>query len=281
MSALSLGLIAALCWGLHDVLVRRVSQSVAILPALLMVLTAGTVLQVALLPVAPEHGAVTGPALAGALLAGVFYLLASVGLYAAFQRGPVRLVAPLIASYPILSVGYAALSGAPVSALQWMAVFAIIIGVSIVAAMSDDGAMDVPSKPRTIVYALLAAVGFAGTFALGQAAGEVAGHLTASLITRVTSIALLAAYLTSRRLPLLPPSSAWPVLIVMGLLDGVALYAVLSAGGLPDAQYAAVAASTFGLLTIVLAWVFLKERMTSPQWAGCAVAFGGIGYLAL
>jgi drug/metabolite transporter (DMT)-like permease len=35
------------------------------------------------------------------------------------------------------------------------------------------------------------------------------------------------------------------------------------------------------LLTIVLAWLFLKERMTRAQWAGCAVAFCGVGVLAL
>jgi len=67
----------------------------------------------------------------------------------------------------------------------------------------------------------------------------------------------------------------------MGIADGIALACVLSAGGLPDAQYAAVAASCFGLLTIVLAWAILRERMTSLQWFGCALAFGGIGYLAL
>jgi drug/metabolite transporter (DMT)-like permease len=55
----------------------------------------------------------------------------------------------------------------------------------------------------------------------------------------------------------------------------------VSAGGMPDAQYAAVAASIFGLLTIVLAWALLGERMTRPQWLGCATAFAGIGYLAV
>jgi EamA domain-containing membrane protein RarD len=36
----------------------------------------------------------------------------------------------------------------------------------------------------------------------------------------------------------------------------------------------------FGMFTIVLAAVFLKERMTMPQWGGCMAAFLAIGYLA-
>jgi drug/metabolite transporter (DMT)-like permease len=56
---------------------------------------------------------------------------------------------------------------------------------------------------------------------------------------------------------------------------------VLSAGALPDAKYASVASSLFGMLTIILAWIFLRERMTKSQWAGCAVAFLGVGYLAV
>jgi len=46
-------------------------------------------------------------------------------------------------------------------------------------------------------------------------------------------------------------------------------------------EFAAVAASTFGMITIILAWLFLKERMTPGQWFGVAICFFGIGYLAL
>ncbi|WP_134012191.1 EamA family transporter [Litoreibacter halocynthiae] len=129
--------------------------------------------------------------------------------------------------------------------------------------------------------ALIASVGFAVTFTNGQAATEMASDLPVILITRLVSIARLAALMILRHLPFNPGRSAMPVLIAMGCLDGVALMAVLSADGLPNAQYAAVAAAVFGLLTIVMAWAFLRERMGPTQWAGCLVAFTGIGYLAL
>jgi drug/metabolite transporter (DMT)-like permease len=281
MSALTLGLIAAFCWGFHDICVRYISQNTPLMASLLTVLSAGLVFHLGLMGVSDGFIALPRDALWLSIASGVFFLIASLGLYGAFQRGPVRLVAPIIASYPILSVGWAAARGAQITGFQWSAVIAIVVGVSIVAALSDDSAGDVPPKGKTILYAGIAAIGFAGTFALGQWATTLSHDLPVALVTRVTAIVLLVGGILMWRLPAWPGRRAFPVLCLMGLADGVALISVISAGGLHDAQYAAVASSVFGLLTIVMAWAFLKERMTVPQWAGCAVAFCGIGYLAL
>ncbi len=276
-----LGLIAALCWGFHDICVRFVSQSVPLLASLLTVLVVGLTFHLGLMVVMDGFAPLPAPAMGLSVASGAFFLMASLGLYGAFQRGPVRLVAPIIASYPILSVGWAALSGVPVHPLQWLAVLAIILGVSVVAALADDAATDVPPKGRTIFYAGVAAVGFAGTFALGQWAATLSHDLPVTLVTRVVAIALLIGVIGWFGLPFWPGLRAVPVLALMGIADGIALYCIFSAAELPDVQYAAVAASTFGLLTIVLAWAILREPMRAMQWAGCAVAFAGIGYLAL
>jgi drug/metabolite transporter (DMT)-like permease len=50
---------------------------------------------------------------------------------------------------------------------------------------------------------------------------------------------------------------------------------------LPHAEFAAVTSSIFGVVTILLAWAFLKERLGALQWGSVAVVFAGIGYLAL
>jgi drug/metabolite transporter (DMT)-like permease len=67
----------------------------------------------------------------------------------------------------------------------------------------------------------------------------------------------------------------------MGIADGIALYAVQSDASMPNAKYAAVTSSMFGLPTIDLAWMFLKERMSLAQWAGYVVAFAGVEILAV
>lgn len=281
MSALGLGLIAALCWGFHDICVRFLSQRVPISAAIFTVLFTGLIFHSGLLVVRGDYHALPREAVWLSVAAGGFFVMATYGLYYAFKRGPVRLVAPLIASYPILSVGLAMAQGQSIGAYQWAAVIAIVVGVAIVAMLSDTGEDDSPPKGRTILYALIAAVGFSGTFALGQAAAEISHEMVTTLVTRVFAVALVFSIILAMRQIFWPGWGALPWLVAMGIADGIALLSVLSAGSLPNPQYAAVTSSMFGLLTIVLAWAILKERMTALQWGGCMIAFSGVGYLAL
>jgi len=281
MSTLALGMIAALCWGFHDICVRFLSQKTPLSACIFTVLLTGLVFHIGLMTATGGFAPLPPQALWLASGAGVFFVIATFGLYYAFQRGPVRLVAPLVAGYPILSVGLAAATGTPVSALQWLAVAAIVTGVATVAALSDDSTDEVPAKGPTILYSVIAALGFAGTFALGQHAAELGGEMPSTLITRILAVGLTVTVLVVFKLPFWPGKGALPLLVAMGVADGIALLCVFSAGRLPDPQYAAVTSSMFGLLTILLAWLLLKERMSLPQWGGCIVAFCGVGYLAL
>ena len=220
-------------------------------------------------------------AFAYATIAGIFFVIASFGLYHAFKRGPVKLVAPVIASFPILSISWAIWMGTPVSSLQILAVLAIIIGVSIVAVMSDNSLEKIPPIGKTILISLIASTAFAVTFAAGQAAAELSPHMSVTLVTRIISILLCIVVIYFAGLSYWPNRPAIPWLIAMGCADGIALWCVFSAGALENPEYASVTSSIFGLITILLAWVFLKERMTTMQWIGCIITFLGVGYLAI
>ena len=280
MTSLSLGLIAALCWGLHDITIRYLSRTVPLMAALLVVLTVGALFQTGVILSRGEGFAVSSAAAGYAVGAGLAFLAASVGLYFAFERGPVRLVAPIIAGFPILSITFAVLGGSTISLLQAAAVLAIVFGVGIVAALSDHSDEAIPPIGPTIALAAFSAAGFASTFKLGHIAAELSGELPTTLVTRLTALGVLLAFLLARRMPLWPGRTAMVPLCAMGLLDGVALLSIMSAAALPHPEYASVASSLFGLLTILLAWILLKERMTMSQWGGCLIAFAGVGYLA-
>ena len=281
MNTLALGMIAALCWGFHDICVRFLSQKTPLSACIFTVLLTGLVFHLGLTGVTGGFAPLAAEAVWLSLGAGAFFVVATFGLYHAFERGPVRLVAPLIAAYPILSVALAAASGTVITPLQWAAVVSIVSGVAIVAALSDTSTDKAPPKGPTILFSLIAAVGFAGTFALGQLAAELSGEMPTTLVTRILAVGLTVVILLAFKLQFWPGKRALPLLISMGIADGIALLCVLSAGSLPDPQYAAVASSMFGLLTILLAWLLLKERMSIRQWGGCIVAFCGVGYLAL
>lgn len=281
MNALALGLVAALCWGIHDVTVRKVSQTVPLMATLLGVLIVGALFQTGVLAVTGGFTALPRAALVYSALSGVAFTLAGATLYAAFHRGPVRVVAPVIGSYPILSVALASYTGATVTPWQWLAVLAVVVGIAAVAVFARDTQEETPPLGPTLALSVLSAFGFFATFAFGHEAAKLADDLPSILVTRVTSVAVLLAVMMAMSLPLWPGRRALLAIAVMGVLDGIALLCVLSAGDLPSAEYAAVGSSIFGLITVILARIFLSENMTLAQWSGVAVTFAGIGYLAL
>lgn len=216
-----------------------------------------------------------------AATAGISFLLANIGLYFSFARGPVRLVTPIIACFSVISVGIAIVEGASLTAGHAIAIGVLMLGIAIVGFATPEDDQTFPPVGPTIAFAMLAAVGFAGTFKLGQLAAEASGDLEATLISRLTAFAVLGAVLLVRAKPISPGRHALLPLVAMGLLDSIAIFSVISAAPLPNPEYAAVATSTFGLLTIVLAWGLLKEAMGMRQWLGCLMAFSAVGYLAL
>lgn len=277
MQALLLGLGAALAWGLHDLLVRRIAPGSNVLGQILLVAAVAVV--VLLLPGAADLPDMSARAITLAVLAGVSYVLAFVGLFRAFGLAPARVVSPVLGAYPLLSMLAAALSGATVSALDWLAVVVVVAGVAVVALLARQDAARGPVR-AALLWAALGAGGFAATFAFGQAASVGNLSLGAGLITRLSGLTCLLALLAVQRPSLEPMRRHWRLLIAMGLLDTAALALVMLAGGRPHAEYAAVAASLFGVVTILLAWQFLGEKVRPAQWLGIALVFAGIAQLA-
>jgi drug/metabolite transporter (DMT)-like permease len=281
MISLALGLMAALIWGLHDFGVRFVTAKSAALSAFLVVLVSGAVLLGPLSVAAGDWQAMIGRAYGLAALSGLSYVLGGVGLFKAFAIGPVRLVAPIAGSYPMLSVGWAAFLGQPVSLGQWLAVLAIVVGIAVVAFRAEDHGATGGQQGAAMGWAFAGAVGFALTFSFGHAAAQAGSELPAQFVGRVCSALGLGAVLLAIRYEWrIDRAHRW-LLAGMGVLDVTALGLVLVAGGLPNPEFAAVTSSIFGIVTIILAWRFLREPMVAAQWLGVAIVFAGIGYLAL
>ena len=84
MISLTLGVLAALLWGLHDFCVRYVSARSAPLPLLVTVLGTGSLLLLPLAAAWGDWGAMSGRAFGLAALSGLAYMLGCIALYDAF-----------------------------------------------------------------------------------------------------------------------------------------------------------------------------------------------------
>ncbi|MFZ1468457.1 MAG: DMT family transporter [Paracoccaceae bacterium] len=280
--SLGFGISAALAWAVHDLLVRKLTQSAAILPLMLTVLAVGSLALVIPSVLTGGWQTLDWAAIWPALAAGVTYMAGMGGLYQALSRAPVRVVAPVLGAFPMLSLGIAAAQGRAVGLVEWLAVAAIVAGIAWVALSGRGGHGQLRgSLGAALGWAVLGAMGFAATFALGQAAARAGAELPTMAITRVTALAGVLVLSLASRSPLRAAPGMGRALIGMGLLDALALALVTASARLPHPEYAAVAAALFGVLTIVLAWRFLGEKVAAVQWAGIAVVFAGIATLSL
>lgn len=279
MLALGLGIVAALGWGSHDYLVRRIATDAEILPRIAVVMVTAA-LVVAPMTWFSGSGGGDGLGMGLAVAAGLVYFAASYALYAAFARAPARLVAPVIGSYPLPALALAVLVGATVPAGVWGAALVIVLGVGLIAVVADDAAQG-RARGAALALAGLACLGMAASFTLGQAATLRLDPYLAPVMSRVAAAAGALVLMVVLRPGLAGLRPVLPVLIAMGGLDGLALSAVLAAGVLPEASHASVASSLFSMITVLLAWAVDGERVRPLQGLGMALVFGGLVWLAL
>ena len=281
MLALGFGLTAALIWAVHDLLARKVAQGAALLPILATVLGVGCIVLVPLAWALGDWSAMTAGAWRASFAGGLAFAIAIGSLYKAFSLAPVRLVSPVIGAYPLLTLIVAVAQGRTVSPVDWLAVLLIVGGIAIVAVASRDDAPDLyAASPATAIgWAALSAVGFAATFALAQVGARMGSELPVILIGRVVALAALVGLALTTANRIRPPRPQLGLLALMGAFDALALGLVTASGALPKAEYASVASSLFGVLTVVLAAWFVKEGVRLVQWLGIATVFTGIAVL--
>jgi drug/metabolite transporter (DMT)-like permease len=282
MLALICGLTAACAWAVHDLLVRKIGQEAPILPMMLSVLAAGTVALVLPTALIAEWQMMTGPAYGFSAAAGLAYVLGMGGLYRALSLAPVRIVAPILGSFPMISLGFAAIGGKAVSGIELAAVLAIVGGITIVAlaGRAEEGADHSTRMGEAMLWSVAGTVGFATTFWLAQEGARQGDEMASIAVTRLVALAAVFAIVLAARAPWRAPKGTGRSLAVMGVLDAIAISLVTISGRLPNPEYAAISSSLFGVLTILLAWKILKEVVLPTQWLGIVTVFAGIAALS-
>jgi len=283
------GAICALSLGGADFLARFTSRGLGAANALLGMLLVGAALLTLYMAVAGPPLAWSAGAAWSLVANGVATTAMTLLLYMGLARGPVSVVMPIVAAHPALVVAFAVVAqGARPGAFGWAAMAGTILGAVLVAASAEHGGgrgEDEPAfDPRrlrgTIVIAVLASLCYALLLIAGQAAIPAYGELHTLWLGRLVSIATLLLLFAARREAPRLPVRWWPLVTVQGLLDAGGWLALFAGSGGPGSEVAAVAGSGFGAVTVLLAWLVLRERIGPVQWLGIILIFGGITVLS-
>jgi drug/metabolite transporter (DMT)-like permease len=277
-----LALASSISWGVSDFLGGLNSRRLAVPAVLLVSQSVGALI---LLPLAALHAPLPLDAtrLAYAMSASVSGLIGIAGLYRAMTVGSISIVAPISATGAVIPVLFGLARGEEVSPVQTAGVVLALIGTVLASRASDAAELgsDGPRLARGVGFALLAALGFGGFFVLLHEASAASDVLWAGAIQRLTGVCITLAIVLVRRTSLRIGRDRLPSLGLIGVLDTTAnvLYGYASTTGL--VSLAAMLASLFPVVTVLLARIVLRERMSRTQGTGVVVALAGVACIAL
>ncbi len=215
---------------------------------------------------------------------GVAVTVATLLLYRGLARGPISIVAPIVASHPALVVALSVVMGSRPDAVQWGAMVVILAGAVVIAGcawrLEGPGLATRRDLRLTVIIAGCSSLAYAVLISAGQAAVPIYGELQTLWVGRVISFAAIVLLFAVRAERPRLVARWWPLLAAQGLLDaGGFLFLFLGSYG-AHPEIAAVAASTFGAVTTLLARVVLRETISAPQWCGIMLVFVGVALLS-
>jgi drug/metabolite transporter (DMT)-like permease len=132
---------------------------------------------------------------------------------------------------------------------------------------------------RQLRYPVAAGLGFGLAFIFFDQAVKhsVLGPL---IVSKIGGLIVLIAILKIFRLGTMPQKHKYPIVCLTGLFDvaGTGFYA--SAAHVGRLDISAVLSSMHPAITVFLAWVILKERLSRRQWVGVVAALVALALIA-
>lgn len=275
MSSILFGLLSALGWGAGDFTGGLAARRVGAYRSVFYAEVVGVIVLFSALAFVEEP--FPNPrARLFALLAGAFGTVGLMLLYHAMTLGLMSIAAPvsalLAALFPVL-VGMFT-EGFP--GLLTVIGFGFALCAVWMISQSEGGATDLLAHLSDLKLPLLAGLGFGGYFVLMNEATRDGGLVWHMILSRAGGMMLVTLYLLVSRASWKVELSAMPIIALNGILDisGNVFFILASQAGRLDV--ASVLSSLFPGATVILAWIFLKERLNRSQWAGVACALVAI-----
>jgi drug/metabolite transporter (DMT)-like permease len=276
MLAIALGLSSSVVWGSADFLGGLFTRRLSLWAVVVSSQAAGFLALLAALGVV--GGQPTVRSLGLGLAAGVCGAVGIASFYAALATGKMSIVSPVTACGALVPVALALAGGERPGGLALCGA-AIALAGAVLASMHEYRG-EAPGSRQAVLLSAVAATSIGGfLYLVGHAAAG--GHTLPALIgARVGSLGILIAVGLGRRQPLVAPVRSLPAVAGIGLLDSSAngLFAVATEHGY--LSIVSVLGSVYPIVTVLLAQVVLRERLSRLQAVGVVVALAGVALVS-
>jgi len=278
MIAVLFGLLSALSWGAGDFAGGLGSRRAGALRTVMLAEIWGLLLLFASLTVFHENPIGWWDVLLS-VIAGAAGAVGLAVLYQAMTRGQMSIAAAVssvtAAALPVLAG--AVLEGLP-GMVTLVGILLALLAIWLIS--QENGKKNLSLQFGRLGLPLLSGLSFGFYFILIHQSSQQA-ILWPIISARIAGSLSLGAIMAFSRQPWLPERSAWPYILLAGILDvGGNLFYIL-AGRVGRLDTAATLGSLYAGVTVIMAWLFLKERLTRTQWVGILVALGAIILLTI
>jgi drug/metabolite transporter (DMT)-like permease len=278
LTAVALALGASLGWGIADFTAGITSRRT---PALVVLWTSQwiglAIAAVAALAVGLSEAHSTD--LLYAAGAGVSLTIALAALYRAMAVGAMSIAAPVAATGAVLPVAVGLAGGDTLSAVQGLGVAAALGGVILCSREPRDKRGAGGPIAAGVGLALVAAVA-GGLTQVCLAGASSAGVLWVLLVQRAIVGALALTALAVVGGEVRPVRPVVPAIVVIGVIDLVATGLFTAATVHGEISVVAVVGSLYPVVTVMLAYALLSERLAPHQTLGVFAALGGVAAIS-
>jgi drug/metabolite transporter (DMT)-like permease len=210
------------------------------------------------------------------LAAGIFGGVGLAALYRSLAIGTMGINAPVASVVTgLLPVAFTFLTLGLPSRSQ-LAGFSLALVAIWLISMPPNGLV----RPQGLGLAVLAGFGFSGFLVCIKLAGTTA-RFWPLVSARASSLLLMVLIVSAIRDSWKPPRSATGPVIFCGIFDSIGNFFFVYAATRGRLDVAAVLSSLYPASTLILARVFLKERIAKLQTLGIALAFASVVLIAM
>lgn len=219
------------------------------------------------------------------LTSSIFYAIGYLFFYKAFEIGTVSVVSSTINLNVVFAMILALVFlGESLTSIQAVAVSIVILGVTLVSLNLKELKEKKASLALGVKEAVLASVAFAIYWNLDKVLSVNVGWLFTAFSTKVVALVFLIVLSLARKQELAFKMKSKKVLSIVALVGILEAFAVASVNwGLSVGQVVLVSpiSSALSIVTIGLAIIFLKEKISKIQALGILLTIGGIVMTAL
>lgn len=271
MLSIIFGLASALTWGAGDFTGGLAARKVGAFRSVFYAEVIGIVFLFIVVSVTGEPMLASRSAIF-ALVAGALGTIGLMLLYHSMATGVMSIAAPVSALLAaMLSVVVGMFTEGLPDFLTVIGFGFALVAVWMVS-QSEGGVKDILSHLSDLKLPLLAGIGFGFYFVFMNEATGSGGAFWPMIFSRTGGLTLITTYLIITRSEWKIDVSSLPIITANGILDlgGNFFFILASQAGRLDV--ASVLSSLFPGATVVLAWIFLKERLNRNQWIGIVAA---------